>query len=166
MVIAAGAWSARLAARLGLRVPLQGERGYHLTIADPGVKLDVPVFVATYKFIATPMAMGIRVAGTAEYAGLKAAPNPGRWAVLVRHARRMLPGIDVSRLDTWSDVRPTLPDSLPVIGRAPNQRNVFFAFGHQHVGLTAGPKTGEVVADLIGGRAPNIDVRPFRVDRF
>ena len=166
LVIAAGAWSAKLAARLGHRVPLEGERGYHVTIADPGVKLNVPVFVATYKFIATPMSMGIRVAGTAEYAGLQAGPNRGRWNVLIKHAKRMLPGIDVGNLTTWSDVRPTLPDSLPVIGRAANQRNVFFAFGHQHVGLTAGPKTGEVIADLVAGRTPNIDIRPFQIDRF
>jgi D-amino-acid dehydrogenase len=78
----------------------------------------------------------------------------------------MLPAIDTSTVSEWSNLRPTLPDSLPVIGRAPNFSNVIFAFGHQHVGLTAGPKTGEIVADLVAGRAPNIDLRPFRVDRF
>jgi D-amino-acid dehydrogenase len=166
LVVAAGAWSARLAARLGHGVPLEGERGYNVTVANPGIKLGVPVFVSTYKFIATPMDPGIRVAGTAEYAGLDARPDPRRWQVLIRHARRMLPGIDLSDISEWSNVRPTLPDSLPVIGRAPNHRNVFFAFGHQHVGLTAGPKTGEIVADLVAGRTPNIDVRPFGIERF
>lgn len=166
LVIAAGAWSGRLAARLGYRVPIEGERGYHVTIANPGVRLSVPVFSATYMFIATPMDPGIRVAGTAEYGGLAAEPNPGRWRVMERHAKRMLPAIDTSTLSEWSNMRPTLPDSLPVIGRAPDFANVVFAFGHQHVGLTAGPKTGEIVADLVAGRAPNIDLGPFRVDRF
>jgi len=166
LVIAAGAWSGRLAARLGHPVPIEGERGYHVTIANPGVSLDVPVFAAGTMVIATPMDGGIRMAGTAEYGGLDAAPNPGRWRVLVRHAKRMLPAIDTSSISEWSNLRPTLPDSLPVIGRAPNFADVIFAFGHQHVGLTAGPKTGEIVADLVAGRAPNIDLRPFRVDRF
>jgi len=124
------------------------------------------VFVATYKFIATPMDPGIRFAGTAEFGGLTAEPNPKRWQVLVRHAKRMFPGIDTSRTSEWAGLRPTLPDSLPVIGPAPNVADVLFAFGHQHVGLTAGPKTGEIIADLVGGRTPNIDLRPFRIDRF
>ena len=166
LVVAAGAWSGRLAERLGHRVPIEGERGYHVTIANPGVSLSVPVFTSDYMVIATPMDVGIRIAGTAEYGGLAAEPNPGRWRVLVRHAKRMLPAIDTSTVSEWSNLRPTLPDSLPVIGRAPNFSNVIFAFGHQHVGLTAGPKTGEIVADLVAGRAPNIDLRPFRVDRF
>ncbi len=166
LVIAAGAWSGRLAARLGHPVPIEGERGYHVTIANPGVGLSVPVFTSDYMVIATPMDVGIRIAGTAEYGGLSAEPNPGRWRVLVRHARRILPAIDTSQASEWSNMRPTLPDSLPVIGRAPNFGNVIFAFGHQHVGLTAGPRTGEIVADLVAGRTPNVDLRPFRIDRF
>ncbi|MFQ5763385.1 MAG: NAD(P)/FAD-dependent oxidoreductase [Rhodospirillales bacterium] len=166
LVIAAGAWSGRLAAKLGYRVPIEGERGYHITVANPGIGIGMPVFVATYKFIATPMDPGLRFAGTAEFAGLESEPNPGRWRVLVRHAKRMFPEIDTSEISEWAGLRPTLPDSLPVIGPAPGIDNVIFAFGHQHVGLTAGPRTGEIIADLVGGRAPNIDLRPFRVDRF
>lgn len=166
LVIAAGAFSGRLTAKLGSPVPLQGERGYHVTIANSGIHLNTPVFANTYKFIATPMAPGIRIAGTAEFGGLDAAPNFARAQVLIRHAKRMLPGIDTSDVSEWSGLRPTLPDSLPVIGRSPVFENVFFAFGHQHVGLTGGPRTGRIIADLVAGRTPNIDIRPFRADRF
>ena len=166
LVIAAGAFSGRLTAKLGSPVPMQGERGYHVTIANSGIHLNTPVFVNTYKFIATPMAPGIRIAGTAEFGGLDAVPNFARAQVLVRHAKRMLPGIDASDVSEWSGLRPTLPDSLPVIGRSPHLPNLFFAFGHQHVGLTGGPKTGRLIADLVAGRPPNIDIRPFRADRF
>ncbi len=78
----------------------------------------------------------------------------------------MFPGIDTARLSEWSGLRPTLPDSLPVIGPSPVFRNVYFAFGHQHVGLTGGPKTGRLIADLVAGRMPNMDIKPFRADRF
>jgi D-amino-acid dehydrogenase len=166
LVIAAGAFSGRLTAKLGSPVPLQGERGYHVTIANSGIHLNTPVFANTYKFIATPMAPGIRIAGTAEFGGLDAAPNFARAQVLVRHAKRMLPGIDASDVSEWSGLRPTLPDSLPVIGRSPHLPNLFFAFGHQHIGLTGGPRTGRIIADLVAGRPPNIDIRPFRADRF
>ena len=166
LVIAAGAFSNRLTARLGSPVPLEGERGYHVTIANSGIPLNTPVFANTYKFIATPMAPGIRIAGTAEFGGLEAAPNEARAAVLVTHAQWMFPGIDTADISTWSGLRPTLPDSLPVIGPSPVFGNLFFAFGHQHVGLAGGPKTGQLIADLIAGRTPNMDIRPFRADRF
>ena len=166
LVIAAGAFSSRLTQGLGSPVPMQGERGYHVTFANSGIHLNTPVFANTYKFLLTPMAPGIRIAGTAEFGGLDAAPNFARARVLVRHAKRMLPGIDASDLSEWSGLRPTLPDSLPVIGPSPHLPNLFFAFGHQHVGLTGGPKTGRLVADLVAGRTPNMDLRPFRADRF
>jgi D-amino-acid dehydrogenase len=166
LVICAGAFSNGLTAKLGSPVPLQGERGYHVTIANSGITIHCPVFANTYKFIATPMAPGIRVAGTAEFGGLDAEPNFARARVLLRHAKKMLPGINTEDVSEWSGLRPTLPDSLPVIGPSPNLPNLFFAFGHQHIGLTAGPKTGRLIADLVAGRTPNMDLRPFRADRF
>jgi D-amino-acid dehydrogenase len=166
LVIAAGAFSNRLTAGLGSPVPLEGERGYHVTIANAGIPLNMPVFANTYKFIATPMAPGIRIAGTAEFGGLDAEPNFARADVLAIHAKWMFPDIDTSDVTTWSGLRPTLPDSLPVIGPSPVFGNLFFAFGHQHVGLTGGPRTGKLIADLVAGRAPNMDIRPFRADRF
>jgi len=166
LVIAAGAWSGGLAARLGSPVPMEAERGYHVILPTPGVALNSAVFAATRKFVATPVEAGIKFAGTSEFGGLEAAPNPGRWRVLEAHARRMFPGIETAGASEWSGLRPTLPDSLPVIGRSPGFANVLFAFGHQHVGLTAGPRTGRLVADLVAGRTPDLDLAPFRADRF
>jgi D-amino-acid dehydrogenase len=165
-VIAGGAWSGRLAASLGHRVPLEAERGYHVTVRAPGVHLNAPIMVGGHKFAATPMETGIRFAGTSEWAGLAAKPNGARAEALLRHARRMLPGIRVDDVSQWMGPRPTLPDSLPVIGPSPRFPTVLFAFGHQHVGLTTAPKTGQLIADLVAGRRPNLDLRPFRIDRF
>jgi D-amino-acid dehydrogenase len=166
LVISAGAFSNQLTARLGSPVPLQGERGYHATISNSGKKLNVPIIVNNHKFIATPMSTGIRFAGTAEYGGLDAKPNYARSQVLVQHAKKMLPGLDTSKISEWSGLRPTLPDSLPVIGPSPHLPNLFFAFGHQHIGLTAGPRTGRLISDLIAKRTPNMDLHPFRSNRF
>ncbi len=166
LVISAGAFSNHLSSMLGSPVPLQGERGYHATIANSGMKLNSPVIVSNHKFIATPMSTGIRLAGTAEYGGLNAKPNYARSKVLIKHAKKMLPGINTSDITEWSGLRPTLPDSLPVIGPSPHLPNLFFAFGHQHIGLTAGPKTGRLIADLVAKRTPNMDLYPFRANRF
>ena len=130
LVIAAGAFSGRLTAKLGSPVPLQGERGYHITIANSGINLGIPIFINSYKFIATPMALGIRVAGTAEFGGLDAKPNFASAQVLIHHAKKMLPGINTEDISEWSGLRPTMPDSLPVIGPSPHLPNLFFAFGH------------------------------------
>jgi D-amino-acid dehydrogenase len=166
LVIAAGAWSGRLAARLGSPVPLEGERGYHVILPNRGITLKTAVFAASSKFVATPVESGIKFAGTSEFSGLDAPPNGARARILVAHARRMFPGIDTAGIAEWSGLRPTLPDSLPVIGPSPVFENVYFAFGHQHIGLTGGPRTGRLIADLVAGRTPNIDIRPFRADRF
>jgi len=166
VVVAAGVWSARLAVRLGSRVPLETERGYHVTIAHPGVLPRCPIMAGERKFGATPMEGGLRLAGTAEFGGLSAPPNYARARVLLEHGRRMLPGLDTSAFSEWMGHRPALPDSLPVIGPAPRYRSAFFAFGHGHTGLTGAPMTGRVIADLVAGRPPSIDIAPFRMDRF
>ena len=166
LVLAAGAWSGGLARSLGSAVPLESERGYHVTLTAPGIQLSHPVVSAAGKFIATPMAMGLRLAGTVEFGGLDAPPNAARARALLIHAERLFPNVDIRDHTVWMGHRPTLPDNLPVIGRSPVHGNVYFAFGHQHIGLTAGPKTGRLIADLIAGRTPNIDLTPFRADRF
>lgn len=166
LVVAAGAWSGRLAARLGSRVPLESQRGYHVTIADPGITLGNPIMSDEGKFVATSMEMGLRLAGTVEFAGLTAAPNMARAQQLLAQARRMFPRLDFRHHTEWMGHRPSLPDSLPVIGPSPRFRDVYFAFGHSHTGLTAAPITGRLMADLVGGRAPQIDIAPFRIDRF
>ncbi len=166
LVISAGAWSGRLAARLGNPVPLESERGYHITLQSPGVMPRYPIMSTGGKFVSTPMSCGLRVAGMVEFGGLDAPPKPDMTRRLLEHVKRLFPGVATASYTEWLGHRPSLPDSLPVIGRSPHFASVFYAFGHQHVGLTAGPKTGRLIADLIAGRAPAIDLSPFRVERF
>lgn len=166
VVIAAGAWSKPLAAQLGSTVPLETERGYNTTLPDPGVALNAMVTAGDHKFVFTPMAMGLRIGGAVELAGLDAPPNYGRAKAMLTIAKRYLPGLNTAGGTEWMGFRPSMPDSLPVIGPSPHHTNVYFAFGHGHLGLTEGATTGRVIADLIAGADPGFDVRPFRVDRF
>jgi D-amino-acid dehydrogenase len=112
------------------------------------------------------MAMGLRVAGTVELASLDAAPDWRRAEVLLAKARRLFPGIDTSNATRWMGHRPSLPDSKPVIGRSPVHRNVFYAFGHGHLGLTGAAATGRHIGDLVAERPTAIDLKPFAIDRF
>jgi D-amino-acid dehydrogenase len=169
-IVCAGAYSKRLAAALGDKVPLETERGYHLMISDPEVMPRIPTADGDGKFVATPMATGLRFAGTVELAGLAAPPDWRRARVLLAQGRKMLPGLAAShpeeRISVWMGHRPSLPDSLPVLGPACATPDVVYAFGHGHVGMTAAPMTGKVVADLVAGRPPSIDICPFAPGRF
>jgi glycine/D-amino acid oxidase-like deaminating enzyme len=166
VILAAGAFSARLASSMGIKVPLETERGYHITCPDPVSSITRPVMEGDRKFLATPMAMGLRFAGTVELAGLDAAPNNRRVEMLTKHAKRMVSGLNVDNAESWMGFRPTLPDSLPMIGKADDAGHVVFAFGHQHLGLTCAPKTAALVTDVVSGRTPNIDMAPYTVNRF
>lgn len=166
LVVCAGAWSGRLAARLGHKIPLETERGYHTTLADPGVTPKRMVVYSAQGFVITPMDMGLRVAGTVELAGLDMPPNYARARVLVKKARRVYPRLRTEHRTEWMGHRPALPDCLPVIDRAPGVANAYYAFGHGHLGLTLGPTTGRLVSELVTGRTPSVDLYPYRVDRF
>ena len=166
LVVAAGAFSGKFASRLGSPVPLVGERGYHITLENPGVWTRVPVMSGEGKFAMTPMSMGMRLAGTAEFARLDAPANYDRAKVLLKHASRVLPGINTENCTEWMGHRPSLPDSLPVIGQSPHFPSVYYAFGHSHAGLMGSIVTAQAIADLIATRPPTLDVRPFRIDRF
>ena len=166
VVVAAGAWSDRLAAELGSVVPLEAERGYHVTIADPGLAPRRPVVLAGAGFYATPMEMGLRVAGTVELAGVDAAPDYRRARVLLERARLLYPGLKTAGASEWMGCRPSLPDSLPVIGRSPRFANVYFGFGHGHLGLTEGAITGKLIAQQAAGETPSVPLAPYRADRF
>ena len=166
LVIAAGAWSHRLTARLGDKVPLESERGYHLELPASGTAPRLPVTSAERKFAATPMETGLRFAGTVEFAGLSAPPDYRRARVLLEHGRRMFPGLNGEGAREWMGHRPSLPDSRPVIDRATRFATVHYAFGHGHTGLTGASMTGRLIADLVAGRPPEIDLSPFRVTRF
>jgi D-amino-acid dehydrogenase len=169
-VIAAGAYSKPLAASVGDPVPLETERGYHLMVRDAAVMPRVPTTDADGKFVVTPMVHGLRFAGTVELAGLEASPNWQRAHMLLEQGRRMLPGLDAEiaedRISVWMGHRPSLPDSLPVIGASRASPDVFHAFGHGHVGMTGAPGTSQAIADLVAGRPSSIDLAPFRADRF
>jgi len=169
-VIAAGIWSKPLAAELGDRVPLETERGYHLMIRDPEVGPRIPTADVEGKFVATPMELGLRLAGTVELAGLEAPPQWQRAQVLLDHARRMFPRLrevyPQERITTWMGHRPSLPDSLPAIGASRRSRDVVYAFGHGHVGMACAAKTGKTVAELISGETPDVDIAPFSPQRF
>jgi D-amino-acid dehydrogenase len=166
LVIAAGAWSARLAARVGARVPLDTERGYVAVLPRPGVVPRMGLLSGDYSFALTPMDEGLRLAGTVELAGLAAPPNYSRAEKLVQAARRVLAEVNPEGVRYAMGFRPSLPDSLPVIGRSPRSSSVYLAFGHGHLGLTLGPVTGRIIADLVAERRPVLDTAPFRADRF
>ena len=166
VVIAAGAWSKRLAAELGRAPPLDTERGYHVQFAAPGVAPRLPVYSTERGIIATPLEVGLRVGGTVELGGLKAAPNWDRARVLLEQAKRWFPGLRTEGHSRWMGFRPSMPDSLPVIGRSPRFANAIFAFGHGHCGMMMGARTGEIVAALLAGRDPGLDMTPYRADRF
>lgn len=166
IVIAAGAFSRPLAKALGSAVPLDTERGYHVMLPDPGIELRLPVQCVEGTFVLTPMAKGLRLAGTDELAGLEAPPDWNRARVLVARAQRLFPGLRTEGMEPWMGFRPSLPDSLPVLGRAPGHDNVYFAFGHGHLGLTMAAASGRVVAALASGRDPGLDLAPYRAERF
>jgi D-amino-acid dehydrogenase len=130
----------------------------------------VPTSDVEWKFVATPMDGGIRFAGTVELAGLQAPPNWQRAERLLELGRKMYPQLPTSppkdRVKLWMGHRPGMPDSLPVLGRSRRSADVFYAFGHGHVGMTGGPYTGKVLAELVAGRPAPVDMTPFRPDRF
>jgi D-amino-acid dehydrogenase len=166
VVLAAGARSQALAERLGARVPLETERGYHAMLVAPSVLPRIPVCSGEGKYFMTPMEGGLRVAGTVELAGLDAPPHYERADQMLPGARRLLPGLSYRKVDRWMGHRPSLPDSLPVIGRSARFDNAFFAFGHGHVGLTAAAPTAGLISDLVAGTKPWLDPAPYSAERF
>lgn len=166
VILAAGPWSARLLKSRKIKVPLESERGYHIIFNDPGAKLNNSIMVTDSKFVASSMNMGIRCAGTAEFAGLDYPPNYARAHVLAGPAKRLIPKLNTDVREVWMGQRPSFPDTLPAIGPIPGMPNVIAAFGHGHLGLTAAPMTGRIVAGLAVGETPNIDIAPYSIGRF
>jgi D-amino-acid dehydrogenase len=169
-VIAAGARSKDLALAAGDRVSLETERGYHAVIADPGIELRHPMMPSDGKMAFAMTPAGLRIGGQVELAGLEAAPNWKRAQVLLRFARTAYPALPADlppdRVRMWMGHRPSTPDGLPCIGPASGCADVVHAFGHGHVGLTAGPMTGRLVADVIAGRATAVPLQPYAATRF
>lgn len=166
LVIATGAFSGPFAKRLGLKVPLESARGYHLALSDPGVELKGPVLDGEIHFGVIPMADGVRLAGTIEFASLTEPPNDARADMLLPMAKALIPSLRSESGVRWMGHRPAIPDSLPVIGRAPHHKSVYLAFGHGQLGLTLGAVTGRMIAEIAAGRETAIDPTPYRADRF
>jgi D-amino-acid dehydrogenase len=166
LVVAAGAWSNSIAEQLDFKVPLVAERGYHSQLENPGIKLAHPVMSMSRHFVMTPLDNGLRIAGTAEFAALDARPDFRRAKVLLEQAGRYLHGLNAGDATEWMGQRPAMVDSLPVISVSPGHPNVFYAFGHGHYGLTQGPTTGRLIAGMVLGSEPPVDLSPFRLDRF
>jgi len=166
VIVAAGAWSRPLARQLGVRVPLDTERGYHLMFDMPEPPLRRPTMWGDHYLNLIPMEHGLRLTSGVEYGGLGAAPDYRRIDRLAGLARTLLPDLAAEPRSRWMGFRPSLPDSLPVLGRSVRRPNVYFAFGHQHLGLTLAAVSGRIIADLVAGRDPGIDLTPYRAERW
>lgn len=164
-VLAAGIWSKPLMRKLGLSVQMEAERGYHLHLKNPSQLPRHPLMITKGKFGVNPMSDGLRCAGTTELGNTAKPPSHKPLAVIRRNIARAFPDLTFDHAEEWMGMRPSTPDSLPLIGEI-GQTGIHAAFGHQHIGLTAGPKTGRLIADAISERRPNIDMRPYDANRF
>lgn len=164
-VVTAGVWSQDILRKLGLSVPLAAERGYHLTFKDPSIMPRNPMLMADGKFGVNPMDVGLRCAGMVELGDHNAPPSAGPLKLLRKHVSQAFPTLDYTSLTEWMGFRPTTPDSLPVIGEI-GKTGVYCGFGHQHIGMTAGPKTGRWIAQMISDETPNADLSAFDPARF
>lgn len=166
VLIACGAWSKPLAKGLGDDIPLDTERGYNVTVPDPGVSLRRFIMLPGYGFVLSPIQPGLRIGGAVEFGGLEAEANWARVDALVARARKVVPDLKTDGGTRWMGFRPSIPDSLPVISKSRKSGRVFYAFGHGHHGLTQAAATAEIIADEISGIRPAIDIFPYRADRF
>mgnify|MGYP001048323152 FL=1 len=166
LVVAAGAWSHLLARAFGDGIPLETERGYNTTLPADAFDVKRQLVFPGHGFVVTPLSTGLRVGGAVELAGLERPPNYARSKAMLEKARQFLPGLKTGGGREWMGYRPSLPDSLPVIGRARGSGNVFYAFGHGHLGLTQSAATARLIRDLVSGRAPAADLSPFSPQRF
>lgn len=165
-VVTAGAWSGGLVRQLGLRVPLESERGYHLELWEPDFMPRVPVMVSAGKFVITPMDGRLRLAGIVEFGGLDAPASEAPFELLERQLRRAMPDLRWKSTTRWMGHRPAPADSIPLIGAVPGLGGAYVGFGHHHVGLTGGPRTGFLLAQLVSGATPNLDLAPYAPSRF
>ncbi|NTE37450.1 NAD(P)/FAD-dependent oxidoreductase [Agrobacterium tumefaciens] len=166
VVLAAGAFSHRIARSLGEKIPLETERGYNTTLPSGAFDLRTQVTFGGHGFVVTRLSSGIRVGGAVELGGLELPANFARSEALLTKAKAFLPGLKTEGGKQWMGFRPSLPDSLPAIGQARHTARVVYAFGHGHLGLTQSAGTARIVADLLTGQKPAIDTRAFSPQRF
>ena len=167
VVVALGPWAPDLLEPLGLKLPMAVKRGYHRHFKTQGnATLERPVVDVANGYLITPMEQGIRLTTGAEFAARDAAPSPVQFDRLMPKARELFPLGERADDKTWVGSRPCFPDSRPVIGRAPGQKGLWLAIGHAHWGLTLGPSTGRLLADMITGATPFADPKPYAAERF
>lgn len=166
LVLCAGAHTGALAKQLGEPIPLESERGYHTQIMAPGLHLDHALIWPARAFMITPTAGGIRVGGTVEFGGLDAPPDFNRARVTARHAKAALPGLRLKKITEWMGHRPALPDTIPILSASATTPGVFYATGHGHLGLTLAATSARLMGQLVTGDTPDLDLSPYRVDRF
>ena len=165
IVIACGAFSKKLTETLDEKIPLDTERGYHIHFKNYSHLLSRPVVWANRGFGITPMDQGLRVVGTVEFGGLKNAITKSRIDNLIMNAKDMLDGLPEHQ-DEWLGFRPTLPDFLPVIGPSKNYQNIFYSFGHHHLGWTLGAISGKIISKMVSGEKTNLELEPYNSIRF
>ena len=165
LVISCGAFSKKLTDKLHENIPLDTERGYHVHFKDSDHLISRPVVFSDRGFGMTPMEQGLRVVGTVEFGGLKNPPSKSRIKNLILNAKDMVDGLQEHK-DEWLGFRPTLPDFLPVIGPSKNYKNVYYSFGHHHLGWTLGAISGKIVATMIANENTNMDLKPYSSLRF
>jgi D-amino-acid dehydrogenase len=166
VVLSAGAWSHHLARTLGDHIPLETERGYNTTLPEGAFDLRMHLTFSGHGFVASKINGGVRIGGAVELGGLELPPNFKRADTLLQKATQFLPGLNTEGGTQWMGFRPSLPDSLPVIGPSPNARDVIYAFGHGHLGLTQSAGTAELVGALVDDQPAQISVTPFSAARF
>lgn len=169
LVLAAGAWSALLSRKLGFRLPIQPATGYSITVENPGSELRIPVIITDQKVTITPMPGRLRIGGTLTLVGFETKIEPRRVRPLQRQVKLYCPDIESGEKDmpdTWSGFRPCTNDGLPIIGRAKKWKNVIVASGHGMLGMTQGPITGKLVAELCENSSPGLDISALSPNRF
>lgn len=165
LVISVGAWSKPFVRSLGTRVILDAERGYHIMLPQPEPGLRRPVNVYQDSMFLSPMQHGLRLTTGVELAGTDAPPDYTRARRMISRAARAVTDLNQEEQSAWLGFRPSTPNSVPFLGRVPGHANVYGAFGGGHIGMTLGPISGRIVADLIAGRDPGVDLTPYALDR-
>ena len=166
IVLAAGVGARFLAIASGHKIPMRSERGYHLSLYEPNIAPPNPYLIMDNKFGFTPMDGFIRAAGQSDLSPADAAPKPKAFDNLKRAVNRVYPNLRPKRIETWMGARPTLKDQLPMVGRSKHNPKLVFAFGSQHLGLTMGPKLGQIAADILMDQKMNFDLSPYSPHRF
>ena len=164
-VIASGAFSKKFTDQLGEVIPLDTERGYHVHFSKKDHLISRPVIFLDRGFGMTPMKQGLRAVGTVELGGLKNPPSKERIEYVINCAKELLPGLG-KHDDEWLGFRPTLPDFLPILGPSLKNKNIIYAFGHQHLGWTLGAITGKIISKIVVGEKTNLDLNPYSSERF